>query len=123
VLVIGGKMSESIYEIFDKSKPEEREVIEKRIRDEEKKRVELLEVMRFIESLATKLASVSSQADLFATVMQEINKSYRYNSMIFLLEDDGKHLRMVESVEKIEEIKASERVSGISLKRHQDRFE
>jgi len=88
---------------------EEWEPMNKPLRD-------LIEIIRFTESVAAKIHGLLDEADIYRTVTEEFAQSKRYTASILLLTDDGSSLRIAETALPPEKVEAGEKAAGVRLK-------
>ena len=77
---------------------------------------DLIEIMRFTESISAKMHGLLNESEIYRTVMNEFAKSKRYSASIVLLADDGSKLKVVEASLPSGRLKAGEKATGLRLK-------
>lgn len=64
---------------------------------EEKSFRDLIDIIHFTEQVAASIQSLSSESDIYKSVMIQFRKSKRYTASIVLLTEDGNHLRIMQT--------------------------
>jgi signal transduction histidine kinase len=73
---------------------------------------ELLDIIHFTEQASTKFYSQKSVDDLFSEIRDEFADSKRYEASIMVLTEDGKKLKVAQTVQPKSKMQAAEKVSG-----------
>ena len=76
---------------------------------------DLIEAIRFVQSVSVKIHGVLDEAEIYATVAQEFAKSGRYAVAILLLTDNGSKLSLARTSTAPARLRAAERVSRLAV--------
>jgi len=78
---------------------------------------DLIEFIRFVENVSTKIRSLQDKTEIYRTVIEKFSKSKHYTSGIYLLTEDKSKLEIVGTSTSSRKLKEAERFTGLRLKK------